>query len=99
MRAGAQYKLSETMAAGVPAVVTPFAAVGGGLIKATEATSGVKSAAVCIGATAQELAECVLKVYTDPSLWNRLREGSLRFVRETQSDAVWKKALSEALQI
>ena len=94
--AGAQFKLSEAMTAGVPSVVTRSAAVGCGLIKAAEAISGVTRDAVCIGATAKELAECVLKLHTDPHQWNRLREGSLRFVRETQSDVVWKKALREA---
>ena len=97
---GTQYKLSEAMAIGLPAVVSPLASDGIGV------TGGVSEQIMwgdfdkplCVGATTAQLATCAVRLHSDKQLWTRLREGALHFSREVQSGDLWTRQLSQAVR-
>jgi len=70
--AGIPLKLSEAMARGLPAVVSELTALQLGVEDGRE---------VLVGRTADELAEQVVRLYSDEALWNDLRANALDFVR------------------
>jgi len=97
---GTQYKLSEAMAIGLPAVVSPLASDGIGV------TGGVSEQIMwgdfdkplCVGATTAQLATCAVRLHSDKQLWTQLREGALHFSREVQSGDLWTRQLSQAVR-
>jgi len=71
--AGIQYKLSESLAAGVPTVVSRFSADG----------MGVTSDTTCIGDSAIIFANCILSIHGDKKQWEVIRKGGLEYIDTT----------------
>jgi GT2 family glycosyltransferase len=84
--AGIPLKLCEAMARGVPAVVSELTALQLGVEDGCQ---------VLVGRTPQELAEKVVKLYSDEVLWQQLRANALEFVRRRHDPAVLGQALDE----
>jgi GT2 family glycosyltransferase len=74
--AGVKGKLLTSFCYGVPAVATEIACEGMGLTHGKE---------ILIGKNPSEFADCVVKLYTDQNLWNRLSSDGLNFVKERYS--------------
>ncbi len=72
LSAGIPLKLCESMARGIPAVVSSLTASQLGVEDGRE---------VLVGGTASELADRVVELYSNEVLWNRLRTNALEFVR------------------
>ena len=99
---GTQYKLSEAMAIGLPAVVSPLASDGigvtGGVGEGGQVLWGDFDRPLCVGATSAQLAACAVRLHSDKQLWTQLREGALHFSREIQSGELWTRQLGQALR-
>ena len=97
---GTQYKLSEAMAIGLPAVVAPLASEGIGITGGVGAqiTWGDFEKPLCVGTTTAQLAACAVRLHSDKQLWTQLREGALHFSRQIQSRDHWTRQLSRALR-
>lgn len=86
--AGIPLKLCEAMARGLPAVVSELTAIQLGVEDGQE---------VLVGATPEEMAEQVVRLYTDEALWTRIRENALRFVREHHDPERLGQALDDLI--
>ena len=99
---GTQYKLSEAMAIGLPAAVSPLASDGigvtGGVSEQVMLWSGDFDKPLCVGATTEQLATCAVRLHSDKQLWTQLRKGALHFSREIQSGDLWTRQLSQAVR-
>jgi GT2 family glycosyltransferase len=84
--AGIPLKLCEAMARGLPAVVSELTALQLGVEDGRE---------VLVGRTPQELAERVVRLYSDEALWRELRSNALEFVRRRHDPAALGRALDE----
>ena len=108
---GVQYKLTEAMAYGVPAVVSTLTADGFGIKQPRSKRPRMKrplaygSLAVdfddrfCVGATTAQLATCVVQLHSDARLWQEIRRGGLHFARKVQSTDVWTSQLNRTMHI
>ncbi len=86
--AGVKGKVNQSMAYGVPCVVTAAAAEGMGLVHGADAM---------IGDSTEAFARCVLEAYRDPELWLRLSEGGLANVRKSFSFEAARAAIHGSL--
>lgn len=76
--AGLKGKVLDALSHGVPSVLSPIAAEGTGL------TPGIDC---LIADSAEEWADCVLRLYVDGDLWTRLADGALRAAKSRFSFA------------
>ena len=84
--AGIPLKLCEAMARGLPAVVSDL----------TGAQLGVEDGReVLVGRTPEELAERVVRLYSDEALWGELRGNALEFVRLRHDPETLGRALDD----
>ena len=98
---GTQYKLSEAMAIGLPAVVGPLASDGIGItggVNEQTMWEGDFDRPLCVGTTTAQLATCAVRLHSDKQLWTQLRKGALHFSREIQSGDLWTRQLSQAVR-
>ena len=86
--AGVKGKVVSSLCAGLPCVASPVAAEGIGL------TAGEN---ILVGETVQEFAEHVLRLQTDPELWERLSANASRFAEQTFAVANFRARLRRAL--
>ena len=86
--AGIPLKLCEAMARGLPAVVSELTAI------QLDVTDGRE---VLVGRTAAELAEQIVRLYTDEGLWRALRESALEFVRKGHDPETLGRALDDLI--
>jgi GT2 family glycosyltransferase/glycosyltransferase involved in cell wall biosynthesis len=86
--AGIPWKLSEAMARGVPAVVSDLTALQLGLEDGREAL---------VGRTPEELADHVVRLYTDEALWKEVRTNALEFVRRNHDPEALGRALDDII--
>jgi GT2 family glycosyltransferase/glycosyltransferase involved in cell wall biosynthesis len=86
--AGIPLKLVEAMSRGIPAVVSELTARQLGL---------VDGEALLIGRTPEEFAHKIAGLYGDPALWQRVRDGALRYVAESCDPEKLKGALRDLL--
>jgi GT2 family glycosyltransferase len=86
--AGIPLKLIEAAARGVPIVCAPRLAQQLGWHPGTE---------LLTGETPREFAEAIASVYTDPALWQRLRDAALARVAQEHSPDVFRTALRQVL--
>mmetsp|Transcript_43337 Transcript_43337/g.114071 ORF Transcript_43337/g.114071 Transcript_43337/m.114071 type:complete len:837 (-) Transcript_43337:328-2838(-) len=93
---GAQYKLSEAMASGIPMVLGPLAAAGIGLGDASRGNSDLPTIA-CVGENAEKLADCIVKVHDDPTIWQKLQREAIQFARKTHDRELYKSRIEEAV--
>ena len=77
---GVAWKLSETMAAGLPSVCTPLMARQFGLQSEEESP-------MLLGGDAREFAAKVVALYSDAQLWRRRRAAGLDYIARTHSPA------------
>lgn len=84
--AGIKGKVLESMAYGLPAVLTDVAAEGTGL---------THSISTLIAQKPEEWAEAIIKLYDDEKLWNRFSENELALVKEKYSFEHGKKEFKE----
>jgi len=87
--AGVKGKVCMSLSYGVPVVCTPIAAEGMGVQDGKE---------VLIGATAQELADQIVRTYTDPAVWRGLSIAGMKLVDEEFSTATNRKRIAQYLQ-
>lgn len=83
--AGIKGKVLDSMAYGLPAVLTEVAAEGTGL------THGIST---LIAEEPEEWVETIIKLYDDEKLWNRFAENELALVKEKYSFEHGKKAFT-----
>jgi len=93
---GAQYKLSEAMASGIPMVLGPVAAAGIGLGDASRGNSD-SPAIACVGENAEKLADCIVKVHDDPTIWQKLQREAIQFAKKTHDRELYKSRIEEAV--
>ena len=86
--AGVKGKVNQSLAHGVPCVMTPIAAEGMGLRHGRDAM---------VGETAEEFAAAVVKIYRSPWLWRRLSGNGVRNTRRRFSLDIARRALAEVL--
>ena len=86
--AGAKGKVASSLCSALPCVASPVAAEGMGF------TAGEN---ILIGETVQDFAEHVLRLHTDPELWERLSANSWRFAEQTFTVADFRARLRRAL--
>ncbi|QIK38908.1 glycosyltransferase [Caldichromatium japonicum] len=88
--AGVKGKINQSMAYGVPVVATPLAAEGMALSHERD---------VLIAPDAAAFAECVVRLYRDQELWERLRQGGIanieRYFSSAQARATLERLLAE----
>lgn len=83
--AGSPYKVHEAFSHGIPTVTTPLIAE----------QLGVDENTVLIGRHAEEFAQKVIQCYTNPEVWHRLRQNSLKLVDQKFSKQVYKDRLNQ----
>jgi glycosyltransferase involved in cell wall biosynthesis/SAM-dependent methyltransferase len=86
--AGVKGKVNQSLAHGVPCVMTPIAAEGMGLKHGRDAM---------LGETAEEFAAAVIKTYRNPWLWHRLSRNGVRNTRELFSVEIARREMTEVL--
>jgi GT2 family glycosyltransferase len=86
--AGIPLKLCEAMARGLPAVVSDLTAAQLGVEDGRE---------VLVGRTPDELAEQVVRLYSDEALWGELRANALEFVRRHHDPETLGRALNDII--
>lgn len=86
--AGIPLKLCEAMARGLPAVVSDLTAAQLGVEDGRE---------VLVGRTPDELAEGVVRLYSDEALWGELRANALEFVRRHHDPETLGRALDDII--
>jgi len=86
--AGVKGKVNQSLAHGVPCVMTPMAAEGMGLSHGFDAM---------IGETAEEFAAAVVRAYRNPWLWRRLSRNGVRNTRQRFSVEVARSAVRDLL--
>jgi glycosyltransferase involved in cell wall biosynthesis len=86
--AGAKGKVASSICAGLPCVASSVAAEGMGLIP--EET-------ILVGESASEFAAQVVRLYSDPELWERLSLGGLCYAEEMLSIRSFRQRLRRAL--
>ena len=86
--AGFKGKLAESLAHGVPAVASPVAAEGSGLVDGEH---------LLVADGAEAFARAVAELYGNAVLWERLAEQGRRFVAEAYSEERGLERLREAL--
>ncbi|MHB2208474.1 glycosyltransferase [Methylobacterium sp. CM6257] len=79
--AGIKGKLIQSLSHGVPCVATPIASEGVGVEDGVHFLSGE---------TSQELADAILRLYTDQELWRSLQTTGYEFVEERYS---WRRCM------
>ena len=103
---GVQYKLTEAMAYGVPAVVSTLTADGFGVKQPRSKRPRMKRPwfgdfddRFCVGATTAQLATCAVQLHSDARLWQEIRRNGLHFARKVQSTDVWTSQLNRTMHI
>ncbi|HEU5399442.1 MAG TPA: glycosyltransferase, partial [Gammaproteobacteria bacterium] len=86
--AGIKGKLGTSFSFGLPVVATSIAAEGMYLEDGRD---------LLIGDTPQDFADAVVRVYTDPMLWQKLSEAGRRVVRERFAPEVIRRGLVEVI--
>ena len=86
--AGVKGKVCMSLSYGVPVVCTPIAAEGMGLRDGEE---------VLLGATAEELAAQVIRLYREPVLWGELSAAGMKLVEKEFSTATNRQRIEEYL--
>ncbi|MDH3404100.1 MAG: glycosyltransferase, partial [Acidobacteriota bacterium] len=86
--AGVKGKVNQSLAHGVPCVMTPIAAEGMGLEHGRDAM---------VGESAEDFAAAVIKTYRNPFLWHRLSRNGVRNTGERFSVEVARRALVNVL--
>jgi O-antigen biosynthesis protein len=87
--AGIKGKVLDSMAYGLPTVLTEVAAEGTGL------THGIST---LIAEDPEEWVEAIIKLYDDEKLWNRFAENELALVKEKYSFEHGKKAFKDIFE-
>ena len=87
--AGAKGKIMSALAHGLPIVSTPTGIEGAGLLEGEH---------VLVAEKPQALAEAVLRLYDDPTLWGRLSEAGLRLIQEEFSLGMGVGKLEETVE-
>ncbi|WP_199621686.1 glycosyltransferase [Paenibacillus alkalitolerans] len=80
---GIPLKLLECMSHGVPSVVTPLIAEQLGLDEET----------VLVGNDPRDMAEKIIRCYTDKTTWQRLRRNGLKFVEKEYNSKVFQQQI------
>jgi GT2 family glycosyltransferase/SAM-dependent methyltransferase len=88
--AGMKGKVTQSLGAGLPVVTTPTGAEGLGAEDGTE---------LLIGCDAAQLADRVVRAYTDDELWRRLSARGQDVVRRTASIELMRERLQELLAL
>jgi glycosyltransferase involved in cell wall biosynthesis len=88
--AGIKIKVLDSLAAGVPVVVTPVAAEG------LHLTDGVDA---LVAESAEEFARAVVRLHGDAGLWQRLADGGRDLLRRRFSNASMDEALRGLLEL
>lgn len=83
--AGISLKLLESLAHGLPAVVTPLIAE----------QLGLHEEVVLIGDDAQNFAKKIIQCYTQKQTWNRLRSNGLNYIESTYNREGFAQTLKE----
>lgn len=86
--AGINYKLTEAMSYGIPAVVSPLAANGLALRDGNE---------VFVGAEPAEFVHKVEELYTNESLWKQIQSRAQDYIRETFAPEFTRSQLESIL--
>jgi GT2 family glycosyltransferase/glycosyltransferase involved in cell wall biosynthesis len=86
--AGVKGKVGTALAAGLPTVGTPIAAEGMGVVHGKH---------LLIGATSEELANCIVRLYGDRPLWERISAAGLEFADEAWGPAASYRTLSNII--
>lgn len=86
--AGISQKLYEAMSYGIPAVVSNIIADQLGFQSGAE---------VLVARTPDEFADQIIRLYSDETLWNRVRESALDFIRRTCEPNTLRKSLGRIL--
>lgn len=86
--AGIPWKLHEAMSHGIPAVVTELIANQLGLSDGSNAL---------VARNPDEFAEKVVRLYSDETLWSRIREGGLSLIRHSCNPDVLRGSLKKIL--
>jgi len=86
--AGINYKLTEAMSYGIPAVVSNIAATGLDIRDGKEAL---------IANDEKEFAEKVVRLYEDETLWNKIQHAAQDYIRKHCSWEVMKQKLADIL--
>jgi len=84
------------MASGVPMVLGPVAAAGIGLGDASRGNSD-SPAIACVGENAEKLADCIVKVHDDPTIWQKLQREAIQFAKKTHDRELYKSRIEEAV--
>jgi len=85
---GIPWKLSESLAKGVPTVTSKIIANQMGLDRAT----------IGVGTEPWEIAQEIISMYTDPIRWNESRETGLEFIKKTHDPVTQKRRLVRKLK-
>ncbi|MBE9528503.1 MAG: glycosyltransferase, partial [Proteobacteria bacterium] len=88
--AGIPLKVYEASSYGLPSVVSPLIA---------EQLVWKEGSEVLVGARAESFAEEVVKLYTDPALWDKIRAGCLEAVARDCGPDSFKSNLKSALNL
>ena len=92
--AGIQYKISESIAMGVPVVMSELSASSFGLSEDSDIT--------CVSTTPEKFKDCVIEVHNNQTKWESLREHVFEFIQETHNintiRSTWSKIIGEGLE-
>jgi O-antigen biosynthesis protein len=95
--AGMKGKVTQCLAAGLPVVTTSIGAEGIVSLPGVDAGSGETDASLLIADSTSEMAQKVVRLYTDDELWERLSEAGQRLIAERCSTDVISRRLCEML--
>ncbi len=87
--AGIKGKVNQSMGHGLPVVATSLSIEGMGV----EPEQGI-----LIGDDAESFADCIIRLYQDEALWNRISQGGLRNVKQKFSSEVARQSLEKIFQ-
>jgi hypothetical protein len=88
--AGVPWKLSESLAYGLPTVTSKLIAD----------QMGIGKDIIGVGASKEELAEEIIDMYTDKDRWNMSRDNGLQFIRETHdSEQLHEKLVTKLNEV
>ena len=92
--AGIQFKISETIAMGVPVVMSELSASSFGFPEDTDT--------VCVGKNPQNFKDCVILVHNEKSKWEALQKEGFEFIDKTHNmrliQSTWANMIREGYQ-
>lgn len=87
--AGIKGKVNQSMGHGLPVVATSLSIEGMGV---------EPEQSILIGDDSESFAACIIRLYQDEALWNRISQGGLRNVKQKFSSEVARQSLEKILQ-